>query len=37
MNNKKQEFWGGKITVNNHNCSPKQVIQHKGSLVEFLK
>jgi hypothetical protein len=35
--NKKQEFWGGKITVGEHNCPPSQVIQQKGSLVEFVQ
>jgi len=34
--NKKQEFWGGKIVVNKHNCLPNQVIQQKSSLVEFM-
>lgn len=34
--NKKQEFWGGKITVNKHNCLPKQVFQEKKSLVEYI-
>jgi hypothetical protein len=34
--NKKQEFWGGKIVVNKHNCHPNQVIQQKSSLVEFM-
>ncbi len=33
--NKKQEFWGGKIMVDKHNCLPSQVVQQKGSLVEF--
>ena len=33
--NKKQEFWGGKITVKKHNCQPNQVFQQKRSLVEF--
>jgi len=35
--NKKQEFWGGKITVGAHNCPPSQVTQQKGSLVEFVQ
>ena len=33
--NKKQEFWGAKITVDRHNCQPNQNFQQKGSLVEF--
>ncbi len=33
--NKKQEFWGGKIVVNKHNCQLDQVFQQEGSLVEF--
>ena len=35
--NKKQEFWGGKITVKKHNCQPNQVFQQKRSLVEFIQ
>tara|TARA_B110000196_G_scaffold297511_1_gene288656 strand:- start:358 stop:933 length:576 start_codon:yes stop_codon:yes gene_type:complete len=35
--NKKQEFWGGKITVNKHNCKKNQFFQQKNSLVEFIK
>jgi hypothetical protein len=35
--NKKQEFWGGKIVVKQHNCEPHQVFQEKNSLVEFIK
>jgi hypothetical protein len=35
--NKKQEFWGGKIIVNNHNCQPSQIYQKKNSLVEFVQ
>ena len=35
--NKKQEFWGGKITVNKHNCQPSQVFQQTNSLVEFIQ
>ena len=35
--NKKQEFWGGKISVNAHNCDSSQVLQQDKSLVEFLK
>ena len=34
--NKKQEFWGGKLKVKNHNCGPNQVFQEPGSLVEFI-
>ena len=34
--NKKQEFWGGKILVKQHNCEPNQVLQEKNSLVEFI-
>ena len=33
--NKKQEFWGAKITVGKHNCQPNQNFQQKGSLVRF--
>jgi hypothetical protein len=35
--NKKQEFWGGKISVKTHNCNLNQVIEQKGSLVEFIE
>lgn len=35
--NKKQEFWGAKITVDRHNCQPSQNFQQKGSLVEFVQ
>ena len=35
--NKKQEFWGGKIKVNEHNCNASQVLQQNQSLVEFVK
>ena len=35
--NKKQEFWGGKITVKKHNCQENQVMQQKNSLVEFIE
>ena len=34
--NKKQEFWGGKISVKNHNCQPNQIFQEIGSLVELI-
>jgi len=34
--NKKQEYWGGKITISKHDCDPKQIIQGKNSLIEFL-
>ena len=34
--NKKQEFWGGKITIKKHNCQPNQIIQQKNSLVDFI-
>ncbi len=34
--NKKQEFWGGKITIKKHNCDHSQVLQEKGSLIEFV-
>jgi hypothetical protein len=34
---KKQEFWGGKITVNKHNCQPSQMFQQKGSLIKFIQ
>ncbi|MDC0430153.1 hypothetical protein OAM42_01580 [Candidatus Thioglobus sp.] len=33
--NKKQEFWGAKITVDRHNCQPSQNFQKQGSLIEF--
>ena len=35
--NKKQEFWGGKLSINNHNCQSNQIFQEKRSLVEFLQ
>lgn len=35
--NKKQEFWGGRITVGKHNCHSDQVFQQEGSLVEFVQ
>lgn len=35
--NKKQEFWGGKITANEHNCQLDQVFQQEGSLVEIVQ
>lgn len=35
--NKKQEFWGAKISVNSHNCNLSQVLQQEQSLVEFVK
>ncbi len=35
--NKKQEFWGGKISVNAHNCDSSQILQQDKSLVEFVK
>jgi hypothetical protein len=35
--NKKQEFWGGKIIINKHNCQSSQIIQQQNSLVEFLQ
>ena len=35
--NKKQEFWGGKITVKKHNCQENQVMYQKNSLVEFIE
>jgi hypothetical protein len=35
--NKKQEFWGGKIIINKNNCRPNQILQQKGSLVEFVQ
>ena len=34
--NKKQEFWGGKIIVNKHNCKSHQIFAEKASLIEFL-
>ncbi|MDC0446767.1 hypothetical protein OAL99_02630 [Gammaproteobacteria bacterium] len=34
--NKKQEFWGAKIMVGQHNCQSNQNFQQKGSSVEFL-
>jgi hypothetical protein len=34
--NKKQEFWGGKLTVKDHNCQSNQIVQEIGSLVEFI-
>lgn len=33
--NKKQEFWGGKITIEKHNCRPDQFFQQPGSILEF--
>ena len=35
--NKKQEFWGGKIIVNQHNCQPVRMYQQKNSLIEILQ
>jgi hypothetical protein len=35
--NKKQEFWGGRITINKHNCQSDQFFQENGSLVEFIQ
>ena len=35
--NKKQEFWGGKITVKKHNCQENQVMYQKNSLVDFIE
>ena len=34
--NKKQEFWGGKLVVKNHNCKPNQIVQEIGSLIKFI-
>lgn len=34
--NKKQEFWGGKLKVKNHNCEQNQIFQEAGSLVELI-
>jgi hypothetical protein len=33
--NKKQEFWGGKITIGKHNCRPNQFFIQDGSLINF--
>ena len=33
--NKKQEFWGGKITIKKHNCNRNQIAQEESSLIEF--
>jgi len=33
--NKKQEFWGGKITIEKHNCHSNHFFQQQGSLIEF--
>ena len=35
--NKKQEFWGGKIIVAEHNCQPIRMYQQKNSLIEILQ
>jgi hypothetical protein len=35
--NKKQEFLGGKTTVNKYNCQTNQVFQQINSLVEFIQ
>ena len=35
--NKKQEFWGGKIIVDQHNCQPIRIHQQKNSLIEILQ
>lgn len=35
--NKKQEFWGGKISIKKHNCSPNQIHQQQNSLIEITK
>jgi hypothetical protein len=35
--NKKQEFWGGKITVKKHNCQSNKFFQEEGSLIEFIQ
>ena len=35
--NKKQEFWGGKITIKKHNCHSDQFFQQQGSLIEFIQ
>jgi hypothetical protein len=34
--NKKQEFWGAKIIVNEHNCQPIRKYQQKYSLIEVM-
>ena len=34
--NKKQEFWGAKIIVNEHNCQPITKYQQKYSLIEVM-
>ena len=34
--NKKQEFWGGKISIKKHNCKPDQIIVEKASLIEVI-
>ena len=34
--NKKQEFWGGKISIKEHNCNPDQIISEKTSLIEIV-
>ena len=35
--NKKQEFWGGKIIVAQHNCQLDKMYQQKNSLIEILQ
>ena len=35
--NKKQEFYGGRITIGQHNCLPDQISQQEGSLIEFIQ
>jgi hypothetical protein len=32
---KKQEFWGGRMTVKKHNCQPSQVSKQQWSSVSF--
>ena len=34
--NKKQEFWGGKISIKKHNCQPDQFFSEKASLIEVI-
>ena len=32
--NKKQEFWGGRLQVDNHNCKNDKIYQQNNSVVE---
>ena len=35
--NKKQEYFGAKISVDQHNCHPNQFFQQEGSLIEVVQ